>query len=148
MLGQIALADARLAVEAVQEGFKGDPHEVPVAFLILGEYQQVMVIVSSRLGAMILILAHVQLAAEDGMNIMPAGSLEKMDCAVDIAVTRHRNGVLSKRRDTRHQALDLAVSIEQPRVLYANGGEQTQPWLGLLSNPKDNFGSEKFAIGR
>jgi len=41
---------------------------------------------------------------------------KKMDCAVDIAVTRHRKGVLSKRRDTRHQALDPAVSIEQGRV--------------------------------
>lgn len=35
MLGEIALRDARLAIEAVQRGFRGNAYQVAVAFLVL-----------------------------------------------------------------------------------------------------------------
>jgi hypothetical protein len=48
ILGEIALADARLAIEAVQRGLRGDADQVAVALFVLGQHQQV--VVSRRLG--------------------------------------------------------------------------------------------------
>jgi hypothetical protein len=57
MLGQIALAHAGLAIEAVERGLRGDADQVPVALLVCGEYEQVIVIVALAGSAVVLVLA-------------------------------------------------------------------------------------------
>ena len=56
MFGQIFLADARLAVEAVERGLRGNAHQVAVAFFVFGEHEQMVVVVALRLGAVIFLL--------------------------------------------------------------------------------------------
>ena len=63
MLGQKFFADARLAIEAVQRGLRGDADQVAIALVVFRDYEQVMVLVALRVGAMILLLADVELTA-------------------------------------------------------------------------------------
>ena len=48
VFGEETLADARLAIKAVQGGLGGDADQVPVALLVFGEHEQVVVL--GRLG--------------------------------------------------------------------------------------------------
>ena len=56
MLGQIVLADARLAIEAVQRGLRGNADQVAVALFVFRQHQQMVVVVALRSGAMVLLV--------------------------------------------------------------------------------------------
>ncbi len=116
VLGQIRLADARLAIEAVQRGLRGDPDQVPVALFVLRQHQQVVVVVALRRGAVILVLAHIQLTAQDRLDPLGLGCVKKVHRPVDVAVIGHGDRLLPQRRHAAHQFLDVACPVQQ-RVL-------------------------------
>ena len=74
VLGEKLLADARLVVEAVQRGLRGDLRQVAVAFFVFGEDQQMVVGVAvgrCAFDVVIVLLADVKLAADDGLDPAP-----------------------------------------------------------------------------
>ncbi len=91
VLGQVLFRNTRLAVEAVQRRLGGNADEVAVALFVLRQHQQMVVVVALRVGAVVLLLTHVQLAAEDRLDALLFRSLEKMHGAVNIAVIGNRN---------------------------------------------------------
>jgi len=113
VLGEEALADARLAVEAVQRGFGGDADEVAIAFFVFGEDEEVVVVVALGGGAVVLVFAHVELAAKDGFDSLGLGGVEEMDGAVDVAVVGHGDRGLAKFGDAVDEFLDVAGAVEK-----------------------------------
>jgi len=86
--GEKVFADAGLLVEAVQRGLGGEADEVAVAGFVFGEDKEVVVLgvgvgVLAEVG---LFLADVELAAEDGLEVLLVHGVEEMDGAVDVAV--------------------------------------------------------------
>ena len=87
VFGEKFFADARLAIEAVQRGLAGKSNEVFIARFVFGEDEHVVVLgVGVGLAAMILFLADIELAAEDGLQVALLHGVEEVDGAVDIAV--------------------------------------------------------------
>ncbi len=113
VFGEVALADSRLAIEAVQRGLGGDADEVAIAFFVFGEDQQVVVVVALGRSAMVLVLAHVEFAPEDRLDSLLFGRVEEMDRSVDVAVVGHGDGLLAERGDAIDELLDVAGTIEE-----------------------------------
>ena len=55
VLGEVALADAGLAVEAVEGGLGGDADQIAIALFVGGEDEEVVVVVAFAGGAMVFI---------------------------------------------------------------------------------------------
>ncbi len=108
-----ALADARLAIEAVERGLGGDADEVAVAFFVFGEDEEVVVVVSLAGGAMVVVFADVELAAEDGLDALLLGGVEEVDGAVDVAMVGHGHRFLAEGGDAIDEFLDVAGAVEQ-----------------------------------
>ena len=68
MFRQKLLADARLVIEAVHAGFRGDLDQVAVAFFIFRQHQQVVVGIAFRRCAMVIFFADVKLAPDDRLD--------------------------------------------------------------------------------
>ncbi len=68
MLGEKLLADARLVVKAMQRGLGSDLDQIAVAFFVFGEHQQMVVGVAFGGGAVVVFLADVEFAADDGLH--------------------------------------------------------------------------------
>ena len=113
MLSQVILADAGVTVEAMQAGLTGEPDQVPITFFVFGQHQQVIVFVVGSIGAMVLGLAHVEFAAEDGLDAFLLGSVEEMDRAVDVAMVGHRHGLLAEFRHAIDELVDVAGAVEE-----------------------------------
>lgn len=62
---------------------------------------------------MIFSLADVELAAEDGLDALGFGGVEKVDCAVDVSVVGHGDGFLAERGDAVNELLDVASAVEE-----------------------------------
>ena len=134
MFSQILLAHARPPIKTVQARLRRQPDQILVAFFVLGEHQQMVVLVLSRgsgrrqvhtagvvptpgrLGAMIFRLAHVELAAQDRLHALRFGRIKKVHSSVDISVVRHGDGLLPQSRYAIHQLVDIAGAVQQ-RVL-------------------------------
>ena len=112
MLGEKFLADARLVVEAVQRGLRGDLHQVAVAFFVLSQHQQVVVGVALGRGAMVVLLADVELAADDRLHAGVFGRIDELDCAKDVAVIGHGHGGHAEFLDALDEFLDIAGAVE------------------------------------
>ena len=56
VFGEVGLADAGLAVEAVEGGFRRDADEVAVALFVGGENEEMVVVVAFARGAVVLFL--------------------------------------------------------------------------------------------
>ena len=85
---QQILVDARLVVEAIQIPRRHQLNQVPVAFFVLAQQQQVIVVVT--LATRLLPLRrHVHLAADDGMDAVIVGLVVKLHRAKQIAVVGH-----------------------------------------------------------
>jgi hypothetical protein len=113
VFGEVALADPRLAIEAVERGLGGDANEVAVAFLVFGEDQEVVVVVALGGSAMVLVLAYVEFAPEDRLDALLFGRIEKMDRSVDVAVVGHGDGSLAEGGYAIDELLDVAGTIEE-----------------------------------
>jgi hypothetical protein len=62
---------------------------------------------------MVLILAHIEFAPEDGPDALLLGRIEEMDRSVDVAVVRHGHGLLAEGGDAIDELLDVAGAIEE-----------------------------------
>jgi hypothetical protein len=113
VLGEIALADAGLAVEAVEGGFGGDADEVAIALFVGGEDEEVIVVVTFARGAVVLVFGDVELAAEDGLDAFFLGRFKEMDCAVDVAMVGHGDGLLAEGGDAVDEFGEVAGSVEE-----------------------------------
>ena len=113
MFGEVTLADARLAVEAVERCLGRDTDEVSVAFFILGEHQQVIVVVAFAGRAVVFVFRDVELAAEDRLDAFFLRGLEEVHGAVDVAVVGHGDGLLAQRGNAVNEFLDVAGSVEE-----------------------------------
>ena len=92
MLGEKLLADARLVVEAVQRGLGGDLDQVAVALFVFGEDEQVVVGVAFGGGAVVVLFADVEFAADDGLHARVLGGVDEMHGAKNVAVVGHGHG--------------------------------------------------------
>src|SRR5260370_10175852 len=95
MIGKESLAYARFLVEAVQRSFRRDLDQVAIAFFIFSKNQEVVVGIAVRwsaLDAVVIFLANVKLAADDGFDSGIPGGVNEMHRAKNIAVARHRHG--------------------------------------------------------
>ena len=99
MFGEVGLADAGLAVEAVEGGLGGDADEVAVALFIGGKDEEVIVIVAFARGAVVFFLGDVEFAAEDGLDAVFFGGVEEVDGAIDVAMVGHGDGFLAEGGD-------------------------------------------------
>ena len=113
VFGEVALADAGLAVEAVERGLGGDADEVAVAFFVLGEDEEVVVVVAFAGGAVVFVFGDVELAAEDGLDAFFFGGVEEVDGAVDVAVVGHGDGLLAEGGDAVDEFVDVAGAVEE-----------------------------------
>ena len=114
--GEEALGDARLAIEAVQRGLGGDANQVLIALFVFGEDEEVVVLVfgvGRNLGAMVLALRHVELAAENGADAALLGGVEEVDRAEDVAVVGHGHGLLAQGGDAVHELGEVACAVEE-----------------------------------
>src|SRR5277367_1180364 len=94
MLGQILLADARLAVEAVQRSLRSDSYQIPVSLFVLCQHEQMIVIIALRVGAMVFLLADVELTAQDRLDAALLRRLKKMHRAINVAMVGNRDRLL------------------------------------------------------
>ena len=62
---------------------------------------------------MVLVLAHVELAAEDGLDAVLLGRVEEMDRAVDVAVIRHGDGLLAQPRHALTELFYVACAVQE-----------------------------------
>ena len=115
MLGQKFLADARLVIEAVQRGFRGDLDQVAIAFLVFGQHQQVVVGVAfgRRARCVVVFLADVKLAADDRLDAGLVRRIHEMHRAEDVAVVGHGHGGHAQLLHPLDKLLDVAGAVEQ-----------------------------------
>ncbi len=62
---------------------------------------------------MVLVLAHVQFAAKDGLDSLLLGGVEKVNGAVNVAVVGHGDGLLAELGDAVDQLGDVAGPVEE-----------------------------------
>ena len=62
---------------------------------------------------MVLLLAHVEFAAQDRLDPLGLRGIEEVHRAVDIAVIGDRNGLLTDGFHARDQFFDIAGAIQQ-----------------------------------
>jgi hypothetical protein len=72
-----------------------------------------VVVVTLRIGAMVFLLADVELTPENRTNPMLLRSVKKMDRAIDVAVIGDRDRFLSDASNMLNQLFDIARAIEQ-----------------------------------
>ena len=114
MFGQKFLADAGLVIEAMQRRFGNDLDQIAIALVIFGQHDEVVVAVALGRGAMIFLLADVELAAQDRLHARFFGGIGERNSAKDVAMVGHGDRRHLKFLDTVDQALDLQApsSIE------------------------------------
>ncbi len=112
MLGEEFLADARLVIEAMQRRLGDDLHQVAISLIALGQHDQVVVTVALRRGAMIVLLADVEFAADDRLDPGLFGRVDKLDGSEDVAVVGHGHGGHAEFLDALDQVLGRACSVE------------------------------------
>ena len=113
VLGQEFLADARLVVEAVHAGFRGDLDQVAIAFFILGQHQQVVVGIAFRRSAMVILLADIKFASDNRLDALLLRLFHELHRAVDVAVVGHGHGLLPDLGHPLDQAGNAASAVEQ-----------------------------------
>ena len=72
-----------------------------------------VVLVVGRIRAVILRLAHVELATKDGLDAFGLRRLKKMHRAVDVPVVGHGHGFLAQRRHAIDEFVHVACAVEQ-----------------------------------
>jgi len=113
VLGEEFFADAGFAVEAVERGLRRNANKVAVAFFILGQHQQMVVVIAFARGAMILVFRDVELATEDRLDAVFLSSVEEVDRAIDVAVISHGDGLLPDSRHAFNEFCDVTCSVQQ-----------------------------------
>ena len=112
MFGEKLLADARLVVEAVQRGFGDNLDQVAITLVVFRQHDEMVVAVALGRGAMIFLLADVELAAQDRLDARFLGGVDEGHRAEDVAVIGHGDRRHLELLDAVDQALDLAGAVE------------------------------------
>ncbi len=113
VFGEKLLADARLVIKTVERGFRRDFDQVAVAFFVLGEHQQVVVAVAFGRGAVVVFLADVEFATNDGLDSGMLRSVDEVDCAKDVAVVGHGHGGHAQLFYAVAEFFDVTGAVEQ-----------------------------------
>ena len=114
MRGQEVVVDARVVVEALQLRGAGDPQQVLVAGLVLGQQQQVeRALVQLRVAVRHAARRQVGLDADDGLDALLDGLGVELDDAMHRAVVGERNGRHRQLAGAPHQLLEIAEAVEQ-----------------------------------
>ena len=87
-----------------------------VTLFVLGQNQQVIVLVAFARRAVVLVLADVQLAAQDRLDSLGFSRIEKVDRPINVSVVSHRDRGLPQRRHPVDEFGEVASPIQQ-RVL-------------------------------
>ena len=132
VLGQKLLADARLSVEAMQRGLRGNSDQILVALFVFSQHQQVVVLVVLRLGPVILVLADIELAAQNRLDTLLLGCIKKMHRSEDVAVIGHCHRALPQFGSSLDKLFHVAGAVKQ-RVF----GMQVQ--MGKFSHDQLQF---------
>ncbi len=72
-----------------------------------------VVFVVFRGGAVVFLVADVELAAQDGFDAFGFGGFEEVDCAVDVAVVGDGYGFLADVVDVGYEFFDVAGAVEE-----------------------------------
>src|SRR5579864_4761810 len=94
MFRQKFLAYARFVVETVERRFRGNLHQIAIAFFILRQDQKMVVRVPigrSTFDVVIVLLAYIELTTDDRLDPHMLGRIHEMHCAKNIAVIGHGN---------------------------------------------------------
>ena len=113
VFGQVFFAHPRLPVKPVQARLRRQPDQILVALFVLGQHQQVVVLVIRSFRAMVLGLAHVKLASQDRLDALFLGRIEEVHRPIDISVVRHGDGLLAQRRHAIDELVDVAGPVQQ-----------------------------------
>ncbi len=116
VLGKVLLRDAGLAVEAVQRGFAGDADQVAVALLVFSKHEQGVIVVALRIGAVVLLLADVELAAENGLDALLLRGLKEMHGSIDVAVVGDGDRGLADVLHALDELVHIAGAVEEGKV--------------------------------
>src|SRR5580693_1767636 len=116
MLGQKFLADARLVIEAMQRGFGNNLHQVAIALVVFSQHDEVVIRVAFRRGAMVFLLADVELATQDRLHACFFSGVDERYRAEDVAMIGHGDRRHLEFFDAADQALDLASTVEHGEV--------------------------------
>ena len=71
----------------------------------------VLIAIAGR--AVVLVLADVKLAAQDGLDALCLGSVKEMHRTIDVAVIGHGDGLLADRRHAVNEFLHVAGAVEE-----------------------------------
>ena len=96
----------------MQRSFRGDLDQVAVAFFVLGKHQQVVVGVAFGRCAVIVLLADVEFAADDGLHPGVLGGVDEVNCAKDVAVVGHGHGGHTHLFHALTELLDVTGAVE------------------------------------
>ena len=113
MFGEKLLADARLVIKAVQRSLRGDLYQIAIALFIFGEHEQVVIRVALGGGAVIILFANIEFAADDRLHARMFGRIHEMDCAKNVAVVSHGHGRHTQLLYALAKFLDITGAIEQ-----------------------------------
>ncbi len=100
----------------MQRGFRCDLYQVAVALLVLGEHEEMVVSVAiggSALDVVIVFLADVEFAADDGFDVILVRRIYEMHRAENISVIGHGDGGHAEFFDALAKFFDVASAVEQ-----------------------------------
>ena len=115
MFRQKPLADARLVVEAVQRRFGCNACQIAVALFAFGKHQQVVICVAfgrCALNVVIVLLAHVEFTAHDGLDPYRLGRVHKVHRAKNVAMVGHRDRGHAQLFCAFDELFDVACAVE------------------------------------
>src|SRR5579862_8529267 len=115
VFGEKLLAHPRLVVKPAQRGFGSDLGQVAVAFLAFRENQKMVVGITvgrSALDIVVVLLADVQLAANDGFDAGLVRGIDEMDRAKNVAVVGHGDRRHTHLFDALDKLFDVAGAVE------------------------------------
>ena len=116
MLGEKLLAHPRLVIEAVQGGFRCDLYEIAIALFVLRQHEQMVVGIAFRRSALdvvIVFLADVKFAADDGLDVILVRRVYEVHSAEDIPVVGHGHGGHAKFFNALTKFFDVAGAVQQ-----------------------------------
>ena len=72
-----------------------------------------VIVIALRIGTMVLFFAHVELAAQDGLDTLRLRRVKEVNRTIDIAVIGDRDGLLADRIHARDQLFYVAGAVQQ-----------------------------------
>ncbi len=136
VLSQEFLAYARLVVEAMQRRLRDNLDQIAIAFIVLRQHDKMVVAIAFLIGTVVLFLADVEFATQDGLHARFLRSVYERHSAEDVAVVGHGHAGHVEFFDALDQALDVTsavehrvISVEMKMYELRLGHSEFKPWL-------------------